>query len=259
MDFIPIKIDEEIVNGLEHFTEWTSLGKIALSLRITYPKAERVCWTLAGKDILLWKPGKERQQLFKYNRQTIKKKEVNILSGIDKLLMRNYYITGESALFLHGLTDHAMYQRKIDIALPKNKYNMLAGRIVENLSKFATILPYEIPKHCNKNKIITDALTRGYAIIIRKSSHNIRKLKFNGDLNLPDIEIILEEIDFPKNDLFEYTMKALDYGMTNDEFEKLCEKKPNLYYLKKYFDGDKNIPVNILKIIKKSGKNVRGY
>ncbi len=259
MDILTVKIDEEIINAFKHFEEWTNLSRIAEALRLTNTKTERICWTLVGKGIVLWKPGIGREQLFKYNKGNTRKKEIDILHKLNKLLDRNYYITGESALFLHGLTDHAMYQRIIDISLTKSKYNELAGKLVENLNKYATILPYKIPKQCNRTNIITDALENGYVLILRKSVHNIRRLKFHGDLNLPSMEISLEDADLLEKELFEYTIKAIDLGLADDEFEKLCRGKPDLFYLKKYLTGDENIPENILNTIQEAEKNVRGY
>ncbi|NAT11139.1 hypothetical protein C4E22_06320 [ANME-1 cluster archaeon AG-394-G06] len=90
-----------------------------------------------------------------------------------------------------------MYQRIIEIALPKNKYNEIAKKVVENLNMYATIMPSKIPKRCNTSNIIADALGIGDVIVLRKALHNPRWLKFYGDLNLPGVEIILEEIDLP--------------------------------------------------------------
>lgn len=259
MEVLTVKIDEEIVNAFKHFEGWISLGKIAKALRITYTKTERICWTLAGKGVVFWKPGEGREQLFRYNKEYGRKKKTDLLHEIDELLKRNYYITGETALFLHNLTDHAMYQRRIELALPKSKYNELADKLVENLNKYATILPDAIPKQCNKNNIMTDALGVGDVIVLRKAAHNPRRLKFQGDLNLPGMEIILEEVDLPDKELFEYTLRALDLNLTEEKFKDLCQRKPILVYLKKYLEGDKNIPDNILNAIKEAERNVRGY
>ncbi len=259
MVVLTVKIDAEIVNAFKHFEGWISLSQIAKTLRITYPKTERICWTLAGKGVVFWKPGKGREQLFRYNKDYGRKKEANILHEIDKLLGRDYYITGETALFLHNLTDHAMYQRLIELALPKTKYNELADKLVENLNRYATILPHKIPKHCNKDNILTDALEVGDVVVLRKAVHNPRMLKFHGDLNLPGMKFILEEVDLPDKELFEYTLRALDLNLTEEEFKELCQRKHDLVYLKKYLEGDKNIPDNILNAIKQAARNVRRY
>jgi len=257
MELLTLRLDEEILNAFKHFKEWTALSSIADALKLTHPTVEKICWNLTGKGLVLWKPGNGRKQLFKYNAGYGNRKETNLLQKINKLLGRDYYITGETALFLHGLTDHAMYQRVIEIALPKNKYRELAGKLVENLNEYAIILPDTIPKHC-KNTVI-DALGRGNVIILRKADHNPRRLKFHGDFNLPGMEIILEELELPDRELFEYTLKAMDLNLTDNKLEKLCRKKHNLVYLKNYIGGDKNIPVNILNTIKEAERNVRGY
>lgn len=259
MEVLTIKIDEETLNAFKHFKEWISIGDIAKALKLTHPTAEKICWTVAGKGLVLWKPGKGRKQLFRYNQGYGRKKETDILHEIDKLLGRDYYITGETALFLHSLTDHAMFQRIIEVALPKNKYNELANKLVENLNKYATILPSKIPKQCNNSNIMADALGIGDVIILRKALHNPRMLKFYGDLNLPGMEIILEEIDLPDKELFECTLRALDLNLTEEEFKELCQRKHNLVYLKRYLERDKNIPANILNAIKEAERDVRGY
>lgn len=64
-------------------------------------------------------------------------------------------------------------------------------------------------------------------------------MKFYGDLNLPGIDVILSELDLPDKKLFEYTVKAIDFNLTDEEFKKLCLIKPTLLYLKKYLEGDK--------------------
>jgi len=257
MELLTLKLDEEILNAFKHFKEWTALSSIAEALKLTHPTVEKISWNLTGKGIILWKPGKGREQLFKYNARYGNKKETNLLPEINKLLGRDYYITGETALFMHGLTDHAMYQRVIEIALPKNKYRELAGELVESLNEYATILPDTIPKHCKNT--VTDALGRGDVIVLKKAEHNPRRLKFHGDFNLPGMEIILEELELPDTELFEYTLKAIDLNLTDKEFEKLCKRKHNLIYLKKYLEGDKNTPINILNTIKEAERNVRGY
>lgn len=259
MVVLTVKIDAEIVNAFKHFEGWISLSQIARTLKITYPKTERICWTLAGKGVVFWKPGQRREQLFRYNKEYGRKKETDILYEIDKLLGRDYYITGETALFLHNLTDHAMYQRIIELALPKNKYNELADKVVEKLNRYATILPHTIPKHCNKDDILTDALEVGDVIVLRKAAQNPRMLKFHGDLNLPDMKFILEEVDLSANELFEYTLRALDLNLTEEEFKELCQRKHDLVYLKRYLEGDKNIPDIILNAIKEAERNVGGY
>jgi len=73
------------------------------------------------------------------------------------------------------------------------------------------------------------------------------------------MEIILEELELPDAELFEYILKAIDLNLKDNEFEKLCGRKHNLVYLKKYLERDKNIPINILNIIKEAERNVRGY
>jgi len=257
VELITLRLDEEILNAFKHFEEWTALSIIADALKLTPPTVEKMCWNLTGKSLVLWKPGNGREQLFRYNAGYGNKKETDLLPEINKLLGRDYYITGETALFMHGLTDYAMYQGVIEIALPKNKYSELAGKLVENLNEYATILPNTIPKHC-KNTVI-DALGRGNVIVLRKAEHNPRRLKFHGDLNLPDMEIILEELELPDAELLEYILKAIDLNLKDNEFEKLCGRKHNLVYLKKYLERDKNIPINILNIIKEAERNVRGY
>lgn len=259
MELLTVRMDEESLNAFKHFDEWVSIGDIAKALKFAPPTAEKICWTLAGKGLALWKPGKRRKQLFKYNQRYGKKKEIDIFNKIDELLGRDYYITGETALFLYNLTDHAMYQRIKEIAIPKNKYTELAEKVVEKLNKYATVLPDKIPKHCNKRNIVADALGIGDVVILRKALNNPRKLKFYGDLNLPGIDVILSELDLPDKKLFEYTLKAIDFNLTDEEFKKLCLIKPTLLYLKKYLEGDKNIPDNILNAIRGAEKNARGY
>jgi len=261
MEVLTVKTDEEIVNALRHFVEWVSLSQIAKALELTHNKATRICWSLVGKGLLLWKPDPARRekQLFKYNYGYGKKKQTDIFNEIHKLLQRNYYITGEAALFLHNLTNHALYQRIIEIALPTNKYNEIGSNLVENLNAYATIIPYTLPKQTNKDIIIADALGIGDVIILRKALHNPRQLRFYGNYNLPSKEIILEEVELPVNSFFEYTLKAIDLGLTEEEFEELCQKKPVLIYLKRYLEGDKDIPDSILDALKAAERSVRGY
>lgn len=259
MNVLTIKVDEEIVNAFKHFEDWISIGHIAEALKLTYPTAEKICWTLTGKGIVLWKPGRRRQQLFTYNQGCWKKEKTDVFHELDRLLGRDYYITGETALFLHNLTDHAMYQRIIEIALPKSKYNEIAEKVAENLNMYATIMPSKIPKRCNKSNIIADALGIGDVIVLRKALHNPRWLKFYGDLNLPGVEIILEEIDLPDRMLFEYALKAIDLNLTDEAFSTLCREKPVLIYLKTYLEGDREIPDTILNALKAAERNVRGY
>lgn len=158
MEYLTIQVEEDIVNAFRHFEDWTSMVQIAKALNLSYWKTERICWLLAGKGIIFWKPGIKMQQLFKYNFNFELKVQTNILEKLDILLGKDYFITGETALFLHNLTDHALYQRIKEIALPRNKYTTLGAKIVENLHEYATILPKNIPKRCDKNKIIADAL-----------------------------------------------------------------------------------------------------
>lgn len=132
-------------------------------------------------------------------------------------------------------------------------------KIVEKLNKYATVLPDKIPKHCNKRNIVADALGIGDVVILRKALNNPRNLKFYGDLNLPAIDVILTELVLPDKKLFEYTLKAINFNLTDEEFKKLCLIKPTLLYLKKYLEGDKNIPDNILNAIRGAEKNARGY
>jgi len=259
MELLTVKIDEEIVNAFKHFEEWISMSQLAKALKLTYNKTTRICWALVGKGLLLWKPGKKGDQLFRYNPEYGMKKETDLLSEIDELLGRDYYITGETALFLHNLTDHALYQRIIEIALPKNKYIEIIEKVVVNLNKYATILPHKIPKQCNKSDIIADALSFGNVIVLRKTLYNPRSLKFHGKLKLPSMRIVLEEIELPEKELFEYTLKAIDFNLKDEDLEKLCRKKPVLIYLKKYLEGDRDIPDTILNAIKAAEKNVRGY
>lgn len=259
MEFLTLRVDEEIVNAFKHFDKWVGLGRIAETLKLTSTKTERVCWALAGKGVILWTPGKGREQLFKYNSKYGKKKESELLYKFGEVLGRDYYITGETALFLYNLTDHAMYQRIIEIALPKNKYSELAGRLVENLNDYAIILPYMIPKQCNKNKIISDALCFGDVIVLRKAQHNPRTLKFQGDFNLPGMKVVLEEADLQEKELFKCILRALDSGLSEEEFKELAQKKHDMVYLKNYLEGDKKMPENILNLIKEAENDVRGY
>jgi len=260
MEYLTIKVEEEIVNAFRHFEDWTSMVQIAKALTLSYWKTEGICWFLAGKGIIFWKPGIKMQQLFKYNFNLKQKIQTNILEKLDILLGKDYFITGETALFLHNLTDHALYQRIKEIALPKNKYNTLGAKIVEYLHEYAIILPKNIPKRCDKNKIIADALSMGDVILLQKSMRNFRLLKFYGPFNLPAMNIILEEVDLPSITLFEYTLKALDFGLSREDFNKLCLKKPELVYLRRYlFEDKKDIPDEYWNEIRDAEYNVKGY
>jgi hypothetical protein len=259
MEYLTIKVDEEIVNAFRHFEDWTSMAQIAKALNLSYWKTERICWILAGKGVIFWKPGNKMQQLFKYSPNLEPKIQTNILEKLDIQLGRDYFITGETALFLHNLTDHAMYQRIAEIALPKNKYNILGAKIVEKLHKYATILPNNIPKRCDKSQIIASALSMGDVVLLQKSTRNFRSLKFYGPFNLPAINIILEEVDLPRLELFEYTLKALNFGLGQEDFDKLCSKKPVLVYLRRYIEGKNDIPDEYWNDIRDAEHNVKGY
>jgi len=91
---------------------------------------------------------------------------------------------------------------------------------------------------------------------LRKALHNPRQLRVYGNYNLPSKEIILEEVELPVKKFFEYTLKAIDVGLTEAEFEELCQKKPVLIYLKRYLSGDKD---SILDALKAAERSVRGY
>jgi hypothetical protein len=259
MEHLTINVDEEIVTAFRHVEDWTSMGQIAKLLNLSYWKIERICWILAGKGVIFWKPGDKMQQLFRYNPNLGIKIQTNILEELDILLGKDYFVAGETALFLHNLTDHALYQRISEIALPKNRYNKLGAKIVDSLHDYATILPRNIPKRCDKSKIIADALSMGDVILLQKSTRNFRNLKFFGPFNLPALNIILEDVDLPRIKLFEYTLKALDFGLSQENFYKLCSKKPILDYVRKYLEGEKDIPDEYWNELRDAEHNVKGY
>jgi hypothetical protein len=109
MEILSANIDEKTLIAFRHFEEWASISDIARNLELTAPTAERICWILTGKGLILWKPGKGRKQLFRYNQEFGKKRNANVLNEIDKLFGRDYYITGKTALFLHNLTRNSAH------------------------------------------------------------------------------------------------------------------------------------------------------
>ncbi len=258
MNIVAIDTKKEIFNALTHFREWTTITRIARTIRLNPGTVEKLCWDLTGRGVLVWRPGTGRGQLFRYAPEYMKKKETQLLPEIKRILGRDYYITGRTGLFLHGMTEYGMFQRKTEISLPRERYKDLVAGLVKNLNKYTTILPHELPKRCNREEIFADALERGNVIVVHKAAYNVRKLRFHGEHNLPNIDIILAETDLNEKELFEYAFKAMDMGMTRESLDKLCRTRKVLTCLGDYLDK-KEIPKESLKKILEAEKSARGY
>ncbi|MBU4266909.1 MAG: hypothetical protein KKE96_06745 [Candidatus Altiarchaeota archaeon] len=256
MEVVVTGVDEDVLNALKHVREWKSITAIAEMLGVGPNKAEGICWKLAGKGLLLWIPGAGRRQLFRYALET-KRRESDVLAGVDLALGRGYYVTGHTGLFLHGIEDHGMFQRRIDIALPRNRYRELVEKLVQEMARYAIILPQNLPEHCNKEAIFADALKGGNLVVVRKAGSAVRRMKFHGDANLPGMDVILEELDSDDEELLKYAFRALDHGLSQEKLGKMGRKRRILAFLKDYLQGN-NVPEKVLKSIKKA-ENARGH